>query len=52
MTPHQVYKMSKRIGINLIDNNEIDLVWVAYIMLAYILPDNAIKQKFQSNINK
>lgn len=49
MTPHQVYKMSKRIGINLIDNKEIDLVWIAYIMLVYLLPDNSIKQKFESS---
>ena len=46
VNPHHVYKMSKRIGINLIENNEIDLVWIAYIMLIYPLPENSIKQNF------
>lgn len=46
LTPHHVYKMGKRLQINLIENKEIDLLWIAYIMLLYPLPEGSLKTNF------
>lgn len=46
LTPDHVYKMSRRLNINLSENKEIDLVWIAYTMLLYPLPEKSyLKQK-------
>lgn len=46
LTPHHVYKMGKRLQINLIENKEIDLLWIAYVMLLYPLPERSLKTNF------
>lgn len=38
--------MAQRIGLDIKNNTEIDLIWIPYIMISFPLPYNSLKHNF------